>query len=181
MGLVVGPWGWVMGEDSEDVGGWFDVQAYSSRGRWEGPELHDGGVDGFLKLEGAISCANSDEYKDCYEVLVVAYGIHAEHGAGEVVLSRRNRPAGMEYNGPSVAAADAALRAHRDHLGLEGDDEVQLWHLLASLKEWAAASGVDFAMQNAAVDAELVTGMLAMPAAEKASKTGRGGAGVMAG
>ena len=154
----------------DDDKGWFDVQAYSTRDRWEGPELHDAGVDGFMALQSAILAAQREEYAGCHEVVVVAYGKHTQYEPGETVFSLRNRPAGCDYNKPSVAAAEAALSAHKAKLGVEGDDSIQLWHLLLSLKEWAAASGVDFAREEAAGDRELRSGRLCMPAAEKTLK-----------
>lgn len=147
--------------------GWFDVQAYSTRERWEGPDLHDSGEDYFPTKEGAIAAAQREQYMGCYEVIVVAYGEHGDYTPGETVFSLRGRPAGCEYNKPSVEAAEAAIRAHREKLGIDGDDSTQLFHLLLSLKEWAAASGVNFAAEEAAADHELLRGGVAMPAAEK--------------
>jgi hypothetical protein len=147
--------------------GWFDVQAYSTRDRWEGPELHDKGEDYIRTKEAAISAAQRPEYVGCYEVTVVAYGQHAEHQPGETVFSLHNRPSGCDYNKPSVSAAEAAIAAHREKLGIDGQDSTQLFHLLLSIKEWAAASGVDFAKEEAAADRELLGGNLGMPAAER--------------
>lgn len=75
-----------------DSKGWFDVDAYSTRELWEGPDAADNGLDGFNTLEAAIEHANSDSYKDCYQVTVVALGQHTEHDPGARVYHRFNRP-----------------------------------------------------------------------------------------
>lgn len=50
----------------------------------------------------------------------------------------------MEANHPSVLAATAAVDAHSTTLGIEGDTQIQVWHLLASLLEYCAVHRVDF-------------------------------------
>lgn len=72
--------------------GWFDVDAYSTKDRWEGPEAHDGGLDGFLTLQAAIDYATSKELDGFYEVVISAHGEHTDYEAGERVWSRYNRP-----------------------------------------------------------------------------------------
>lgn len=77
--------------DGEEPG-WFDVEAYSTKERWEGPELNDGGLTGFTSLEAAIEYAKSDALKACYEVVVTAYGDHKEYTSCSHVWRRNNRP-----------------------------------------------------------------------------------------
>ena len=151
-----------MGEDDE---GWFDVQAYSTRERWVGPDLHDHGVDGFKRLEDAVQAAHSHGFSSYYEVVVVAYSKHAEHERGETVFKLRGRPTEAGYNSASVGAAEKSLEAHRSALMLEGDDAIQLWQLLVSLREWAAASGVDFDEELRSVDEAVAKGEVSVPAA----------------
>ena len=70
--------------------GWFDVDAYSTKELWEGPDTADDGLDGFNTLDAAIQHAKSDTYKNCYQVSVVACGQHAEYEPGERVYARFN-------------------------------------------------------------------------------------------
>jgi hypothetical protein len=46
-----------------------------------------------------------------------------------------------------VRAAQAAIDSHKAGLGVEGEDETQLWHLIASLLEWCDAKNIDFDLQ----------------------------------
>lgn len=62
---------------------------------------------------------------------------------------------GLNYNKPSLSAAEAAINAHQLSLGIDGDDEIQVWHLLASLHEFCVARGVDFNKTLADVKEEL--------------------------
>lgn len=72
--------------------GWFDVQGYSTKERWEGPETNDGGLDGFNTLEAAIEYAKSEAMASYYEVVIAAYGTHKEYEPGERVWRRNDRP-----------------------------------------------------------------------------------------
>lgn len=49
----------------------------------------------------------------------------------------------QQVNLPSYAAAKAALDAHRQSLGIEGGDDIQVWHLLVSLMHYCQTHGVD--------------------------------------
>jgi hypothetical protein len=80
--------GLVNGEDP----GWFDVEGYSTKERWEGPELNDGGLDGFTTLQHAIDYANSGAMAGFYEVVISAYGEHKDYEPGERVWSMFKRP-----------------------------------------------------------------------------------------
>jgi hypothetical protein len=44
----------------------------------------------------------------------------------------------------SLDWARGAITAHKDVAGLEGDDEVQIWHLLVSLIVFCQVQGIDF-------------------------------------
>ena len=72
--------------------GWFDVEGYSTRARWEGTETNDGGLDGFKTLEAAIEYAQDASMAGFYEVVVTAYGSHELHESGERVWSKHHRP-----------------------------------------------------------------------------------------
>lgn len=78
--------------------GWFDVDAYSHKDLWEGPDAHDGGLDGFCTLEAAIEFASSPEMSEFYEVVISAHGEHADYEPGERVWNRYNRPYVGESN-----------------------------------------------------------------------------------
>lgn len=41
-----------------------------------------------------------------------------------------------------VEAAEKAMEAHTVFLGIEGDSEVQFWHLMGSMLEWSVRNGV---------------------------------------
>ena len=69
-------------------------------------------------------------------------------------------------NERSLSAAQAALDAHRNALGIEGDASIQLWHLLVSLHEYCAANKMDFDAELAEVREGLVSGELDVPAWE---------------
>ena len=77
----------------------------------------------------------------------------------------------MQRNEKSVAAANAALNAHASALGIEGDASIQLWHLIASLSEWAAVNGVSVEAELKEFNETLDKGELDSPAAEGARKT----------
>ncbi|MBC8741892.1 hypothetical protein F6X40_35680 [Paraburkholderia sp. UCT31] len=74
-----------------EVRGWFDVNAYSTKENYEGPDLAAEILDGFHKLDDAKSYADDAKFADFYEVEVVAYGEHAEYEPGETVYWRFNR------------------------------------------------------------------------------------------
>ena len=74
----------------------------------------------------------------------------------------------MSQNEKSVSAANAALEAHAKALGIEGDPSIQLWHLLASLSEWAAVNGVSIDAELKDLNETLDSGELNLPAAEAA-------------
>jgi hypothetical protein len=76
----------------------------------------------------------------------------------------------VEHNQPSVEAAQAALKAHGTALGIEGDTSMQVYHLLLSLREFCAASGVDFDKELAEVNELLASGELTMPAYDALTK-----------
>lgn len=59
-------------------------------------------------------------------------------------------------NRPSVNAARAAVDAHGDALGIEGDASIQMMHLLASLHEYCAVNVIDFDDVLAAARTELL-------------------------
>lgn len=80
--------------------GWFDVDTYSTKARWEGPDANDGGLDGFLTLEAAIEYANSPALAGNYEVVVSAWGEHERFEAGERVWTRFNRPLAGDMERP---------------------------------------------------------------------------------
>ena len=76
----------------------------------------------------------------------------------------------MVQNEKSVNAATAALAAHASALGIEGDASIQLWHLMASLSEWAAVNGVSVEAELNEFNETLDKGELDLPAAEMARK-----------
>lgn len=65
----------------------------------------------------------------------------------------------------SVAAAATAVTAHSDALGIEGDEQIQLWHLVASLHEFAAAQGLNLADIINDVRGQIMKGEVRLPAA----------------
>lgn len=67
-------------------------------------------------------------------------------------------------NQPSVQAAEAALKAHENALGIDGGVNIQVWHLLVSLHEYCAARGVDFDTELAEVKNGIASGELDVPA-----------------
>lgn len=73
-------------------------------------------------------------------------------------------------NEKSVAAASAAISAHANALGIEGDPSIQLWHLIASLSEWAAVNGISVEAELREFQETLDGGELDLPAAEAARK-----------
>lgn len=78
--------------EEPETAGWFDVDAYRTQARYEGPDAADETLDGFLTLEDALAYANSHDFDDFYEVTVVALGEHADYEPGERVYWRFNRP-----------------------------------------------------------------------------------------
>jgi hypothetical protein len=88
---------------------------------------------------------------------------HCEQCGAEITSSATLSEA---YNGPSVEGAQAALKAHGAALGIAGGTSLQVYHLLLSLREFCAASGVDFDKELAEVNELLASGELAMPASE---------------
>jgi len=57
----------------------------------------------------------------------------------------------LSFNNPSVTAAERAIAAHQASLGIDGDDSIQVWHLLESLHEYCAARGIDLDEELASV------------------------------
>lgn len=80
----------------------------------------------------------------------------------------------MEQNVVNVNAAAAALEAHSKAMGgVDGDPSVQLWHLLASLSEWAAVNNVNLHDELMQFNEALGSNDLNLPAAEGALKAKR--------
>lgn len=65
----------------------------------------------------------------------------------------------------SVGAASAAILEHTNALGIEGDERTQLWHLVASLHEFAAAQGISLANVVEDVRLNIKLGEMGLPAA----------------
>lgn len=87
------------------------------------------------------------------------------HALGVPVAERKLPQA--ESTQPNEKAYEAAARAvdkHTDYLGIEGDREIQVWHLLASLHEFCAVNGVDLDAQIADVRKQIMTGEIQSPA-----------------
>ena len=63
----------------------------------------------------------------------------------------------------SVVAAEKALAAHGDVLGIEGDAKTQVSHVVASLHEYCAANGVDFDVEVADVKRNIASGEIESP------------------
>jgi hypothetical protein len=80
-----------LGAGIPDNEGWFDVVAYSTKERWDGPCLGDEGLDGFFEFEDAKAYADSVQFSDFYKVEVIAYGEHKKYESGETVYSRFQR------------------------------------------------------------------------------------------
>lgn len=57
------------------------------------------------------------------------------------------------------------MEAHQGKLGCDGEHDIQLWHLLASLHEWCAVYGVDFDDVLKNFKASFHAGEVALPAA----------------
>jgi hypothetical protein len=95
------------------VEGWFDVEAYKTSERWNGPDRENEGLDGFNTLQAAVDYANGPEFSNFYQVVVSAYGRHAEYEAGERVYSRFNRETSCSLDAPeangTAILADIAL------------------------------------------------------------------------
>jgi hypothetical protein len=64
----------------------------------------------------------------------------------------------------SIEAAEAALKAHQSAMGVEGDADIQLWQLLASLLEHTAARGLDFDKTLSEVKESIAAGEIELPA-----------------
>lgn len=64
----------------------------------------------------------------------------------------------------SINGASAALKAHETALGIEGGNDIQLWHLLVSLLEYSAARDVDFDTILAEVKDSITSGEIEAPA-----------------
>lgn len=97
---------------------------------------------------GKISEANAHAEK-----LKVQYGFLA---------TRQTEGQEMQANKLAVNAAQKAVEAHQADLGIQGDAECQVWHLLGSLYEYCAVNAVDLDSVLAEVRAELPS--LDMPA-----------------
>ncbi|WP_148211114.1 hypothetical protein [Methylibium petroleiphilum] len=97
--------------------GWFDVEGYSTKARWEGPESNDGGLDGFTTLEAAKAYAAGSAMDGFYEVVVTAYGQHVDYEPGERVWARHNRP----YAGDGNEDSFTEILQHRVRWHLRGD------------------------------------------------------------
>lgn len=72
----------------------------------------------------------------------------------------------MIHNQKSFSAAQAAISAHAEALGIEGDASIQLWHMLASMSEWAAVNRVSLVDELLELHDTLRNGELDLPAAE---------------
>lgn len=64
----------------------------------------------------------------------------------------------MSVNLKVIGAVTAAIGAHADAGGYEGDTEVQLWHLLYSLLQYCEHAGIKF--DDVLTDAKGVSGMV---------------------
>lgn len=84
--------------EQEEARGWFEVVAYKTRENWEGPNLADYSLDGFLTLDAAKAYAEDDTFNDYYQVVVMAYGEHVDHEPGETVYWRFAREDGVEVH-----------------------------------------------------------------------------------
>lgn len=78
--------------DVADEDGWFDVEAYRTRERWDGLCFGDESLDGFMKFEDAKAYADHEKFNDFFQVVVIAYGEHVKYERGETVYSRFSRP-----------------------------------------------------------------------------------------
>lgn len=56
---------------------------------------------------------------------------------------------------PVEAAGAAIIRQHTATFKIEGAEDIQLWHALLSLKQWAVSRGIDFDQTNREVDEHL--------------------------
>lgn len=77
--------------------------------------------------------------------------------------SQRKPPKVVEPNQASCEAAAKAVQTHTDKLGIEGDPETQVWHLLVSLHEYCAVNGIDLDAQFADVRQQIVSGQVQSP------------------
>lgn len=90
--------------DSNPRDGWFDVEVYSTKDRFDGPNGPDGGLDGFNSLSAAKSHAQSKStYPGAYEVQVVAYGDHAKYTPNQCIWSL------LEGSTPAPVAQSGAV------------------------------------------------------------------------
>jgi len=69
-----------------------------------------------------------------------------------------------QCNEKAYEAAARAVDKHTDHLGIEGEPSVQIWHLLASMHEYCAMNGVDLDAQLADVRQQITSGDIQSPA-----------------
>lgn len=67
----------------------------------------------------------------------------------------------------SLMGAEAAISAHTTSLGIEGDSSVQIWHLVASLAEFAVTQGTSLQEVLTDVNAHILRGELGLPAAQR--------------
>ena len=66
-------------------------------------------------------------------------------------------------SGRVVNAAEAAIKAHKEALLIEGNDEIQVYHLLASLREHCARKGLDLDAIHQEVRDAVVSGEIQSP------------------
>lgn len=98
------------------------------------------------------------------------FGFVPHCGQCDAEISSVGSTESEERKQPSLEAAQAALKAHGTALGIEGDASIQVWHLLVSLKEFCAASGVDFDKELAEVNESIASGEINVPACAELAK-----------
>jgi hypothetical protein len=87
--------------------------------------------------------------------------------AGRKEIIMNNDLAALPVSQESVSAAEAAIATHSESLGgIEGDAQVQVYHLLVSLHEYCVARAVDIDATLREVKEGLATGELGLPASE---------------
>ena len=100
-------------------------------------------------------------------------GWHAEAAVARASIKQpADRGAGGSLRDEAVSAwvvgaAEKVLDAHRAALGIQGDTEIQVWHLLATVQEYCAVKGVDLDTQLKDVRQQIAAGDLVSPAWEK--------------
>lgn len=72
-------------------------------------------------------------------------------------------PADESVSGRVIAAGAAAIKAHKEALLIEGDEEIQVFQLLATLHERCASSGIDLDAVYKQVRDDIVAGEVASP------------------